>query len=285
MKHEGLVASVRQRLLNLAKERSEPFDYVLGCYGIERFLYRLSVSALADQFVLKGAMLFRVWNDAAHRPTRDLDLLGFIAAETETVSSAVLEVVRTSVPDDGLLFDEASLTSELIRETTAYGGIRSKMNILLGRVRIPLQLDIGFGDAVSPSAEMREFPALLPDFPSPKLSIYPVYTVIAEKLEALVTLDAQNSRMKDFFDLRTLLKSGDIDREQLITAVHMTFARRKTQLPALIPTGLTAAFAKEKETMWRAFLRKNSLMEKVGPLGEVIEQIVSSLPFGWKSSP
>jgi len=180
MKPEGLIESIRQRLLNLSRANGEAFDFVLARYGVERFLYRLSVSEHANQYVLKGSMLFHVWNRKMHRPTRDLDLLGAGPADLDSVRMSILDVLRTDVADDGLWFDESSLVVEPIREDMAYGGVRAKFRAKLGNVRIPVQVDVGFGDAVVPGPETREFPSLLSGLPSSSMRTYPVCTVVAE---------------------------------------------------------------------------------------------------------
>lgn len=195
-----------------------------------------------------------------HRPTRDLDLLGAGPADPESVRQSILDVLRADVADDGLRFDEASLIVEPIREDMAYGGIRAKFWVQLGNVRIPIQLDVGIGAAVVPGPETREFPSLLTGLPGSSMRTYPACTVIAEKFEALVRLDAQNTRMKDFFDLELLLKSNPPDRELLVNAIRATFKRRDSKLPNEVPTGLSDEFARDKQVMWNAFLRKKSLV-------------------------
>lgn len=182
MKHEGLIASIRQRLINLSRENGEAFDFVLARYGVERFLYRLSVSGHADQFVLKGSMLFHVWNRRMHRPTRDLDLLGAGPADLESIRQSMIDVLRTDVTDDGLWFDESSLVVEPIREDMAYAGVRAKFRAKLGNVRIPVQVDVGFGDAVVPGPETREFPSLLTGLPGLSMRTYPACTVVGPQV-------------------------------------------------------------------------------------------------------
>ncbi len=259
MKSEGLIESIRARLLNLSRQNGEAFDFVLSRFGIERFLYRLSISDEADRFVLKGATLFHVWNKKMHRPTRDLDLLGFGPNDVESVRESVLAIMRISTREDGLWFDEASLVVGPIREDMAYGGVRAKFRAKLGNVRIPVQVDVGFGDDMVPGPEVREFPPLLGGMPVASLRVYPVTTVIAEKFEALVRLDAQNTRMKDFYDLDFLLGNLELDHELLREAILATFKRRDADLPDGVPTGLSEEFAEDKQVMWAGFLRKNGL--------------------------
>ena len=254
----NLAASVRQRLLVLGQKRGEPFDLILTRYGIERLLYRLSKSAYADRFLLKGAMLFRVWNDSSHRPTRDVDFLGYGPAETKDLEGIFRELCSLPVDPDGLIFLPLTVNAQPIREEAVYGGIRVTLEARLENAKIPIQCDIGFGDAVTPEPEQVEFPALL-DFPAPQLRSYPTYTVVAEKLEAMVLLGEANSRMKDFYDLWFLSQHFEFDGNTLVTALRATFARRKTELPESTPHALTNDFPKTKSVQWMAFLRKSNL--------------------------
>jgi predicted nucleotidyltransferase component of viral defense system len=281
MKHEGHIESVRQRLLNHARNNGEAFDFVLSQYGIERFLYRLSRSEEAGRFILKGAALFQVWNRKMHRPTRDLDLLGYGPDDLESVRKSVLTIMRVGVPEDALWFDASSLVVGTIRNDMTYGGVRANFLAKLGNVRIPVQVDVGFGDAIVPEPEIREFPALLLGMPSASLRVYPVSTVIAEKFEALVRLDAQNSRMKDFFDLDFLLSGGGIDMTLLAKSLQATFARRDAVIPCELPTGLSDTFARDKHLMWLAFLRKNGLENQSAEFSAVVKRIRGELEWVW----
>lgn len=189
-----LAASVKARLQNEAARRGDDFNLLLLRYGIERLLFRLSQSAYADRFLLKGAMLFVVWDEKTHRPTRDLDLLGFGPSEKQDLQKLFQEVVTLPVVDDGLVFDPASVRAEEIREDNTYGGVRVRIMAKLGPAEVPVQIDVGVGDAVTPAPEMAIFPALL-DFPAPQVRTYPVYTVVAEKFEAMAKLGIANTRM------------------------------------------------------------------------------------------
>ena len=255
---KNLAASVRQRLLALSQKRREPFDLILTRYGIERLLYRLSRSAYADRFLLKGAMLFRVWRDPSHRPTRDLDLLGFGPAEIHDLESIFRELCSLPVDPDGLVFLSATVKAEVIREEAVYGGIRVTVEARLENAKIPIQCDVGFGDAVTPEPDHIEFPALL-NFPAPLLRSYPTYTVVAEKLEAMVLLGEANSRMKDFYDLWFMSQQFEFDGNTLVAAIRATFDRRETKLPESTPNALTVDFSKVKSVQWNAFLRKSTL--------------------------
>ena len=253
-------ASVRARLLAIAKARGEDFNLVLTRFAIERWLYRLSVSKRAHEFLLKGALLFDLWFDQPHRPTRDADFLGFGPADREALAKAVAEICAVEA-DDGLHYDPASIRAAEIRENASYSGLRVTLVAFLGTARCPMQLDVGFGDAVTPGPEEATFPALMNDLPAPRLRVYPRETVIAEKLEAAVTLDMANSRMKDLFDLRMLAREGKAKPAGVAKAIRATFQRRGTAIPAKMPTALTDSFARDpaKLQQWQLFVRRNRL--------------------------
>jgi len=255
---KNLPASVRQRLLNVSKVRGEPFDLVLARFGIERLLYRLSRSAHAASFVLKGAMLFAVWSERTHRPTRDVDLLGFGPSDVDSLKQVFIEVCGAPVEPDGLEFQADTVNVEAIRDGAAYPGVRVNLVALLGKIRVPVQADIGFGDEVTPGPEEVNFPALL-DFPAPRLRAYPVYTVAAEKLEAVVLLGEANTRMKDFYDLWFVSRRFEFDGAVLREAIARTFARRQSPVPTSTPPALRPEFAVLKDAQWTAFLRRNGL--------------------------
>ncbi len=206
MSKSNLVASIRQRLLNKSKENGEAFDFVLSRYAIERLLYRLSQSQHSNAFVLKGAILFYFWNHETHRPTRDIDFLSFGPADCDLLERIIEEIVGTPAKEDGLIFDASTIKAAPIREEAFYDGIRIKLITKLGTVRIPMQIDIGFGDAVIPAPDTKRIQSLIAELPGPEINAYPMYSVIAEKLEAMVMLGEQNSRMKDFFDVHFFLR-------------------------------------------------------------------------------
>lgn len=277
MKDKGvtnMAASVRRRLLNLSQARGADYNALLTQYAIERFLYRLSRSPRADRFVLKGALLFRVWAADLHRPTKDLDLLGFGDPTPDAVAAAVREIIATAVPDDGLRFDPASVTAAEIREEQEYGGIRAKLVAMLGDARIPMQVDVGFGDTIVPQPKVEAFPTLL-DHDAPRLRMYPPETVIAEKLEAIVKLGMANSRMKDYYDLLVILRKYDPDSYGLAKAIAATFQRRKTRVPDHAPTGLSDEFARDPiaQRRWPEFLRRLQIKDAPADLGEVVKTI------------
>ncbi len=254
------VASIRQRLLDRARMRGEDFQLVLDRYAVERLLYRLSISPHREQFLLKGALLFALWFDQPHRPTRDADLLGFGPPNPERLTAIIAELCAIE-GDDGLRFDVGSMVVEPIREEAAYEGLRIRLLALLGDARCHVQWDVGFGDAVTPAPADVTYPVLLEGMPAPRLRVYPRETVFAEKLEAIASLGIANSRMKDYFDLLALLREGAMDNAVLADAVRATFERRGTALPDGVPFGLTDAFATDaqKQAQWNAFLRRNRL--------------------------
>jgi hypothetical protein len=256
----NLAASIRARLKQHADATKQEFNLTLTHYGLERLLYRLSISDHAPNFLLKGALLFSLWFDQPHRPTRDADLLGFGSDDIASVVASFREICQISV-EDGIVFDPNSVKGALIRKETGYGGVRIDLLGHLENARIPLQVDIGFGDAVTPAPEAISYPVLLDDLPAPQLRAYPKYTVVAEKFHAICLLGMTNTRMKDYFDLSVLLDEGTLDAGQLRRAIEATFTRRKTPMPASVPTGLSNAFALDpvKQTQWNAFLKKNRL--------------------------
>ena len=265
-----LAASVKARLLHEAARRGDDFNLLLLRYGVERLLYRLSQSAYAERFLLKGAMLFVIWDERTHRPTRDLDLLGFGPTEKADLQKLFQEVVILPVVEDGLLFDPASVSAGDIREDNTYGGIRVRIMGKLGPAEVPIQIDVGVGDAVTPAPETAIFPALL-DFPAPQVRVYPVYTVVAEKFEAMSKLGIANTRMKDFYDVWFLTRRFQLDGPTLRRATKATFARRQTPMPAWPdPLGDALANDETKQMQWAAFIRRNGLSDLPGRFAEVI---------------
>ncbi len=226
----NLAASVRQRLQNLSVSRGEDPNLTLTRYALERLLYRIARSEYVEQFILKGAMLFALWMESDHRPTRDLDLLGFGEASNERLTGIFHELCDVDVEPDGLTFDAGSVRVAEIREGQAYQGQRVKLIGLLGTARVPVQIDVGFGDVVTPTAKEIDYPTLL-DLPAPRIRAYPPETVVAEKLQAMVALGVQNSRMRDFYDLRIIARQFSFEGATLVAAVTATFYRRLTDIP------------------------------------------------------
>lgn len=254
-----VAASVRARLRNLA-ERGEEFSRVLERYAIERLLFRLASSPYRDRFVLKGAALFMAWSRSPHRPTRDIDLLGFGANDLDTLAATMRAIATLPVVDDGLAFPVEAIQCSPIKVGQRYEGVRVVMLALLERTRVRLQIDVGFGDTMVPPAEEGTFAPLL-DLPAPVLKLYPRETVLAEKLHAVVELGTFNTRLKDFYDFWALAHGFDFDGELLGRALAATFNKRATPLPLEPPTGLQPAFAADplKQQQWMAFLRKSGL--------------------------
>jgi hypothetical protein len=268
----NVAASVRARLLNKARADKQDFNLLLTRYALERMLYRLSISEYRNQFLLKGSLLFDLWSDMPHRPTHDADLLGFTLAEVPELITVFQEICKIE-GDDGIVFQPETVRAAEIRKEANYAGIRVTLIGLLDGARCPVQIDVGFGDAVVPGSEDAEYPVILGEMPRPQLQVYPKYTVIAEKLEAIVTFGMLNTRMKDYFDLWVLARHADIDGEILSKAIHATFERRKTPIPTELPLGLTDEFTQDarKVQQWEAFLRKNGLAPVT--LQEVVEAI------------
>jgi predicted nucleotidyltransferase component of viral defense system len=269
-------ASIRARLLQRAKAEKSDFDQVLVRFALERILYRLGQSPYADRFLLKGALLFALWYDMPHRPTRDVDLLGFGSTEADDIK-AVFTLIAEMAVDDGIHFNTAQLRVDDIRKVAAYPGLRVTLDAELARAVCKVQIDIGFGDAVTPEAVQASFPTLLSDLPAPQLRTYPVYTVVAEKLHAIVLLGMGNTRMKDYYDLMVLSEREILDERLLAKAIHATFTRRQTLIPVATPTGLSEVFAADpsKQTQWRSFLQKNDLRQF--PLASTVALIHSKL--------
>ena len=279
-------ASIRDRLLSKARAEKLDFNLLLTRYALERMLYRLSISQNREQFLLKGALLFDLWFDVPHRPTHDIDFLGFGAADISRLEAVFRDICRIESPD-GMVFQPDSVKGAEIRKEANYSGIRLTLMGLLDSARCPVQIDVGFGDAVVPGPEDARYPIILPGMPEPQLRVYPRYTVVAEKLEALTSLGMLNSRMKDFFDLWVLAKHSDFDGSVLSQAVAATFERRSTALPEGIPIGLSDGFINDaqKVKQWLAFLRKNALepmlLETViGDLRDFLLPVLASVSAG-----
>ena len=256
----NLAASIRARLKQHADASKQDFNLTLTHYGLERLLYRLSVSAHSHSYLLKGALLFSLWYDLPHRPTRDADLLGFGLEDIDTAVANFREICQIAA-EDGIAFDPASVKGVAIRKEAGYGGVRIDLTAKLDGARIALQVDIGFGDAVTPAPQTIGYPVLLGDLPAPQLRAYPKYTVVAEKFHAICLFGLANTRMKDYFDLWVLLGENTLDQAELRRAIGATFNRRKMAMPVTVPAGLSDAFAADaiKQKQWNAFLKKNRL--------------------------
>ena len=267
-------ASAGQRLLVVSRERGEEFEQVLVRYVAERFLYRLSKSPHAGAFLLKGAMLFVAWEGMPHRVTRDIDLLGFGDASTERMTNVMREIAETQVEDDGLAFDCETLRAESIRTIQDDGGVRVSSIVRLGKALIRLQVDVGFGDAVTQGPEQIEFPALI-DLPRAVLRAYPVETVVAEKALAMIERGMLNSRMKDYFDLLHLSRTRRFDADGLARALAATATRRGVPISAGPIVGISTRFGNDpiKQSQWQGFCRRLRAGHPVDPLPTVVDQL------------
>ena len=291
-------ASVHARLAQRRTKTGEDYNVLLVRFTLERLLYRLSCSSHREQFVLKGAMLFALWEPALHRVTRDLDLLGFGHPSPERLADIFRELCRVEVEADGVDFDPRSVVCEDIRAQDEYAGIRVKLRAMVGKAVVPLQVDVGFGDALPVAPEEITFPVML-GMAAPKLRAYSRETVVAEKLEAIVKLGMLNSRFKDYFDLHYLAQKFPFEGALLVKSIAGTFARRGTAFPAGLPAGLTPMFGTDPAKIrgWEAFWRKTGPKAAAPTLEAVIKLLVEfleppldaaakgkTLPGTWKSN-
>ena len=270
---KNVSASVHQRLLNKAKESSRPFNEVLQHFSIERFIYRLSKSPHADEFILKGALMFSAWSGLTSRPTMDIDLLGRIENNIETIVAAMKDACGMEVEADGMSFNAETVTAGRITEDAAYEGVRVSIQGKLGNARVSLQIDIGFGDVIVPDPARVVYPTLL-DFPSPELNGYTMESTIAEKFQAMVKLGVLNSRMKDFYDIWMLSHMFDFRGEILTEAVVKTFENRNTPI-SLDTAVFDPSFGKDggKKAQWQGFIRKAKLSAAPEAFGDVVAAV------------
>ena len=269
----NMAASIQQRLLNLAHNTGQDFQRVLDQFVLERVLYRLSQSEHQSLFVLKGAALYYLAGGRSPRPTRDLDLMAWVVDSPEALAAIFRAICKVSCPEDGLRFDPSEVRAKRIREASRYQGVRLMLRGHLGSARVSLQVDVGFGDAITPQAVEANFPSML-GLPTPAIMAYRWETCIAEKCEAMVALGMANTRMKDFFDLWTLPQTVELDLVLLKQALRATFSRRGTPWPVEIPEAMSARFAQDpqKTLQWSGFLRKSGINPGPG-LPEVIDTI------------
>jgi hypothetical protein len=275
---KNIAASVRQRLLNRSKTDSRSFNELLQHYGIERFLYRLSVSEYAPHYILKGALMLRAWNSPEFRPTMDIDMLGKTSNDEANILSQIHTVMSVEVEPDGLTFDPKSIQSERITEDADYDGIRICFRGALGTARINMQIDIGFGDIVYPGPERAELPCML-DAPAPSLLCYSRESAIAEKFEAMVSLGEFNSRMKDFYDIWLLSRQFDFEFDRLAEAIRLTFQKRDTELAEPIDA-FSEAFITSRQPLWTAFrkrLKQEHLPESFAQITSEIEAFIGPI--------
>lgn len=269
-------ASIRARLLNIARDQGVEFNQVLVRFALERMLYRLSRSEHADRFLLKGALLFTLWYGLPHRATRDADLLGYGASDPVSITRCFRDIAALPA-GDGIRFLPDSVSAAPIREQTIYGGVRVILSGELANARCRVQLDIGFGDAVTPAPVESVYPVLLDELPAPRLRTYPIHTVIAEKVHAIALMGMANGRLKDYYDLAVMIEREDLDVDLVAAAVRATFARRGLPIPQALPVGLSDEFGGDasRQAMWGAFLRKNGLAFE--PLPGVVARLAMRL--------
>jgi len=274
---KDLPASIRQRLLQAARISNRPFQEVLQYYSMERFLYRLSVSVHADKFVLKGALMMTVWGASSQRPTRDIDLLGRLPNRVEDLVNVFSDVCRQVVEPDALAFDPSSIVGITIKDDAEYAGVRITFGGTLQNIRLPMQIDVGFGDMIIPGPSLAEYPTILAQS-APKLQGYSRETTIAEKYEAIVKLGVLNSRLKDYYDIWLLSRQFDFDGAILASAIEQTFSTRGTTVTP-VPTGLSPAFAADaaKVAQWKGFLRKSRIEGSPVELNAVCDAITTFL--------
>jgi hypothetical protein len=268
----NIAASIRQRLHNYSKTQKDEFQLVLTRYALQRLVYRLTLSAHSDRFVLKGAMLFTLWADEKYRATRDLDLLGSGDAEIGPMEQVFKDICAISSPDDGITFLADTVKGEPIREGEEYEGIRITLTSKIEQARIPIQVDIGFGDAITPAAKKIDYPNIL-GLSAASIKCYPRETVVAEKFQAMCNLGMANSRLKDFYDVWFLAMNFSFEGKQLAQAIQNTFSRRKTPIPQVLPIALSKEFYDDatKQKQWKAFLIKAKVAEANMPLSQAVK--------------
>lgn len=276
---KNVAASVQQRLLNLARASGRPFNELAQYYALERWLYRLARSEHRDRFVLKGALMLLVWELPVTRPTRDIDLLGRqVGNDLENVRALVASICQAPVEEaDGMTFDHESVAASRIAEDADYEGVRTVFGAALGNVRLPMQIDIGFSDLMTPAPVAVVYPTLLGQA-APELLAYNRETAVAEKFEAMVKLGELNSRMKDFFDVWMLSQTGGFQGEELCRAIARTFHRRGTPLVAdPVCFGATFAASPAKTAQWQAFVRRGRFAEPVPAFTDVVVAVAAFL--------
>jgi len=275
---KNIEASVKAQLQNKAKESNRPFAEVLRYYGMERFLYRFSKSKYADKFVLKGALLFAVWQMPERRTTLDIDFLGRFDNQVVAIEAVMRDVCDVAIDPDGLKFDSTTVQGLKIKEDADYEGVRIKFTGFLERARIPMQIDVGFGDIVHPKIRVIDYPVIL-DFPKPHLNGYPQESVISEKFEAMIKLGLLNSRMKDFYDIWLMMRQFEFKGANLIEAIKKTFKHRKTDIPQNKPLFADEIYDEksDRQTLWNAFLKRGDIQHAPDTLSVTAKEIETFL--------
>lgn len=282
---KNISASIRQRLLNKAKAHNRPFNEVLQYFAMERFLYRLSKSVHADKFILKGALMLRVWQSPEARPTMDIDMLGRTSNLDADIVAQLNDILSVDVELDGLIFDTSTIRTQRIAADADYEGIRVKFTGELDSARVNMRIDIGFGDVVVPGPDLSDFPTVL-DLPAPRLLCYSRESAVAEKFDAMFKLGELNSRMKDFYDIRLLSRHFDFDGDVLAEAIRRTLGKRETSLSSDVAP-FSDGFAEMKQAQWSAFRRRlgqeqtpASFTEVVGSVRDFLLPIVTIVRSG-----
>lgn len=275
---KNLQASIRARLQSKAKETNRSFSEILQYYGMERFLYRFSRSKYADKFILKGALMFTVWQIPERRTTLDIDFLAYYDNQIASIEKVVKDVCEITVEPDGLIFDSETVKGQTIKEDADYEGVRVKFIGFLERSRIPMQIDVGFGDVIYPKPNVIDYPVIL-DFPKPHLKGYPAESIVSEKFESMVKLALLNSRMKDFYDIWLMMRQFNFNGAQLAEALRKTFEHRKTSFPQDRPLFAEEIYDEksDRQTLWKAFLKKGDIKhtpEKLSAIAREIEEFL-----------
>jgi len=259
-------ASIRARLKNISREKQIPFQLLIFRYLHERLFYRMSISNYRNNFILKGGNLLFANQGLLSRPTRDIDYLAVnVPNDIEEIRSIFIKLCNIEYSDDKVIFNPNSIEFETITEQDKYSGLRVFINASFDTIRQKIQIDIGYGDIVIPNAKIIDYPVLLEDMESPIIKVYSNETVIAEKFQAMMELAELNSRMKDFYDIYTILSTNQFDRDVLKDAIISTFKQRSTSYMEKHAV-FTEEFVKDtnRNKMWKAFLNKindNSKLE------------------------
>ena len=257
---KNVAASVKERLRNIASQTGKEYQSVVRQYVQERFLFRLSKSIYSKNFILKGALLFVAHDISRNRPTRDIDFLGSsISNDINDLKEVIKEILKSEF-NDGVVFDANSVEGENIVEDGEYNGIRIKFYSFIENSKERVQLDIGFGDRITSGPIKIEFPTLL-DFPPPKIQVYSIETAIAEKFEAIVSLQLLTSRMKDFYDISFFAEHYEFRKDILLKAILTTFNHRSTELEQRKVIYEDKFKAGEQlQKLWVAFLKRNKFL-------------------------
>lgn len=261
--------SVKDRLRNRSKETGKTLQELLTAYGLERTIYRISISKYADNFTLKGGIfLYAIFNGNYSRATTDIDLLAERVSNNENDMKQVFNDIFSLKTDDPLRFDLDTLTVSLITEFKDYHGVNVSVIAFLDRTEIPISIDIGFGDVIVPGRMIMDFPVVLSD-EHPRIFAYSLCSSIAEKFEVIVSLAYDNSRFKDYYDLYVLATTHDFDGAEMIEAVRETFENRHTSLDEI--AAFEDGFADDhlRQSRWKGFVKRKRSMLPI-TLGDTI---------------